>query len=271
MITFRQKEFTEYDAMKAFYNELCRLTDRFKFPICTKSELFSILKGNNVVIEKFVIASPFFGRDVYRMYIRVGLKAKMPEAIKLTDKQYDKRLGDFQLNFKSGNYFGSHGFTMDKDKRNGNSVTSIGYNRDYNNQGENNNNQRNNTNQRSNNNQRENNNNNNQRNNNQRSNNKPKQKNHSDIEYSKGLLEQREFKGNGNSIPGWTPTFTSEFHPDRDSMNISYLVKETLGEAIVNDKETRTVVLEFKSINDAIRVLNVLPFGLNYKIYLLDA
>ena len=260
MITFRQKEFTEYDAMKAFYNELCRLTDRFKFPICTKSELFSILKGNNVVIEKFVIASPFFGRDVYRMYIRVGLKAKMPEAIKLTDKQYDKRLGDFQLNFKSGNYFGSHGFTMDKDKRNGNSVTSIGYNRDYNNnQGENNNQGGNNNNQKKGNN-----------NNQKRGNNKPKQKNHSDIEYSKGLLEQREFKG-GNGIPSWTPTFTSEFHPDRDSMSISYLVKETLGEAIVNDKETRTVVLEFKSIHDAIRVLNVLPFGLNYKIYLLDA
>ena len=41
MITFRQKEFTEYDAMRAFYNELCRLTDRNRFPICTKSELFS--------------------------------------------------------------------------------------------------------------------------------------------------------------------------------------------------------------------------------------
>ena len=256
MITFRQKEFTEYDAMKAFYNELCRLTDRNRFPICTKSELFSILKGNNVVVEKFVIASPFFGRDVYRMYIRVGLKAKMPEAIKLTDKQYDKRLGDFQLNFKSGNYFGSHGFTMDK--RDGN-IPSIGY-RSHNQEG-NNNNQENN-NQGNNNNQR--------RNNNQGGNNKPKQRNHSDIEYSKGLLEQREFKGGGN-IPGWTPTFTSEFHPDRDSMSISYLVKETLGEAIVNDKETRTVVLEFKSIQDAIRVLNVLPFGLNYKIYLLDA
>ena len=220
MITFRQKEFTEYDAMKAFYNELCRLTDRNRFPICTKSELFSILKGNNVVIEKFVIASPFFGRDVYRMYIRVGLKAKMPEAIKLTDKQYDKRLGDFQLNFKSGNYFARA------------------------NQNKNNQNQ-----------------------NNQKHQPGPRQTTHSDIN---GSLEQREFKGGGN-IPGWTPTFTSEFHPDRDSMSISYLVKETLGEAIVNDKETRTVVLEFKSIQDAIRVLNVLPFGLNYRIYLLDA
>ena len=196
MITFRQKEFTEYDAMKAFYNELCRLTDRNRFPICTKSELFSILKGNNVVIEKFVIASPFFGRDVYRMYIRVGLKAKMPEAIKLTDKQYDKRLGDFQVNLKSGNLFDSQ------------------------------------------------------------------ERNYSEI------LEQREFKG---GYPFWKPQMSADFRPDRDAMSISYLVKESLGEAIVNDKKTRTVVLEFKSIQDAIRVLNLLPFGLNYKIYILDA
>lgn len=196
MITFRQKEFTEYDAMKAFYNELCRLTDRNRFPICTKSELPSILKGNNVVIEKFVIASPFFGRDVYRMYIRVGLKAKMPEAIRLTDKQYDKRLGDFQVNLKSGNLFDSQ------------------------------------------------------------------ERNYSEV------LEQREFKG---GYPFWKPQMSADFRPDRDAMSISYLVKESLGEAIVNDKKTRTVVLEFKSIQDAIRVLNLLPFGLNYKIYILDA
>lgn len=209
MITFRQKEFTEYDAMKAFHNELCRLTDRNRFPIITKSDLPSVLKGNNVVIEKFVIASPFFGRDVYRMYIRVGLKAKMPDAIKLTDKQYDKRLGDFQVNFKSGNYLA---YSTNNIFKNNNS----------------------------------------------------QQRNYSEI--------QKEFgKKNNNNNPGWTPQLTSEFHPDRDSMSISYLVKETLGEAIVNDKVTRTVVLEFKSIHDAIRVLNVLPFGLNYKIYLLDA
>ena len=211
MITFRQKEFTEYDAMKAFYNELCRLTDRNRFPVITKSELIPTLKGNNVVIEKFVIASPFFGRDVYRMYIRVGLKATMPEAIKLTDRQYDKRLGDFQINFKSGNIFKVP----------------------------------------------------------------PQQNNFSDLE-----LEQKEFDNNNkkkkknkqnNNNDGWSPQFTSEFKPERDSMSISYLVKETLGEAIVNDKKTRTVVLEFKSIQDAIRVLNVLPFGLNYRICILDA
>lgn len=225
MITFRQKEFTEYDAMKAFHNELCRLTDRNRFPIITKSDLPSVLKGNNIVIEKFVIASPFFGRDVYRMYIRVGLKAKMPDAIKLTDKQYDKRLGDFQVNFRSGNY--------------------LSYNPHNNGGGNNNNNSG------------------QQKNNGGKKNNKPKQTHHSEV--------QKEFGNNNNKIPGWTPQLTSEFHPDRDSMSISYLVKETLGEAIVNDKVTRTVVLEFKSIHDAIRVLNVLPFGLNYKIYLLDA
>ena len=202
MIKFRQKEFTEYDAMKAFHNELCRFTDRNRFPIISKSELPSVLKGNNVVIEKFVIASPFFGKDVYRMYIRVGLKAKMPEAIRLTDKQYDKRLGDFQVNFKSGNLFAPRNFS----------------------------------------------------NNNNNNNNNNKNKN----------------KGNNNNN-NWQPQMSSEFRPDRDSLSVSYLVKEALGEAIINDKETRTVVLEFKSIQDAIRVLNVLPFGLNYKIYLLDA
>lgn len=206
MITFRQKEFTEYDAMKAFYNELCRLTDRNRFPIITKSDLFSVLKGNNVVVEKFVIASPFFGRDVYRMYIRVGLKAKMPEAIKLTDKQYDRRLGDFQLNFKSGNLFDDSNKNFHEEK-------------------------------------------------------------------TMSDLTQKIFGKNNkkNNYPSWKPQLSSEFHTDRDAMSISYLVKEALGEAIVNDKKTRTVVLEFKTIHDAIRVLNVLPFGLNYKIYILDA
>ena len=233
MITFRQKEFTEYDAMKAFHNELCRLTDRNRFPIITKSDLPSVLKGNNIVIEKFVIASPFFGRDVYRMYIRVGLKAKMPEAIRLTDKQYDKRLGDFQVNFRSGNYLVYDPYKND--------------NKGNNNKSNNNNNKPNN-------------------NNNNKPNNKPKAK---QSRFSE--LSQKEFDNKKNNVPGWTPQLTSEFHPDRESMSISYLVKETLGEAIVNDKVTRTVVLEFKSIHDAIRVLNVLPFGLNYRIYLLDA
>lgn len=211
MITFRQKEFTEYDAMKAFYNELCRLTDRNRFPIITKSDLFSVLKGNNVVIEKFVISSPFFGKDVYRMYIRVGLKAKMPEAIRLTDKQYDKRLGEFQVNFRSGNLF------------------------------------------------------------------KSKQESFSEVEQKEFGKKDKPKNNGGNNQQNqggygeWNPQLSSDFRPDRDAMSISYLVKETLGEAIVNDKTTRTVVLEFKSIHDAIRVLNVLPFGLNYKIYILDA
>lgn len=196
MIQFRQKEFTEYDAMKAFHYELCRLTDRNKFPVISKSELIPILKGNNIVIEKFVIISPFFGKDKYRMYIRVGLKAKMPEAVKLTNKQYDKRLGDFQVNLKSGNFLGKR-------------------------------------------------------------------------EFSDGGGKKKK-KSNNNNNNNWASA-TAEFKPDRDSLSISYLVKEALGEAIINDPKTRTVVLEFNSIQDAIRTLNVLPFGLNYKIYLLDA
>ena len=37
------------------------------------------------------------------------------------------------------------------------------------------------------------------------------------------------------------------------------------------DKESRSLVLEFEKIGDAIKALNILPFGINYNIYLLDA
>lgn len=48
-------------------------------------------------------------------------------------------------------------------------------------------------------------------------------------------------------------------------------VQEILGEALEYNKRDRSLVLEFQSIPDAIRALNILPFGLNYKLYLLDA
>jgi DNA polymerase III gamma/tau subunit len=54
-------------------------------------------------------------------------------------------------------------------------------------------------------------------------------------------------------------------------MDLTVKVQELLGDAIVYDKKSRTLVLEFDSIRDAIQALNILPFGLNYKIYLLDA
>ena len=47
--------------------------------------------------------------------------------------------------------------------------------------------------------------------------------------------------------------------------------QEILGEAIEYSKTQRSLVLEFKAVDDAIEALNYLPFGLNYQIYLLDA
>jgi type II secretory pathway pseudopilin PulG len=52
--------------------------------------------------------------------------------------------------------------------------------------------------------------------------------------------------------------------------SLSRDVKVSLGEAVFYDKKSRIAVLEFKSIEDAIRSLNILPLGLNYKLYLLD-
>ena len=47
-------------------------------------------------------------------------------------------------------------------------------------------------------------------------------------------------------------------------------VKEILGDAVKYDKKERSLVLEFKSIQDAVRALDILPFGIDYKIFLLN-
>lgn len=195
MIKFRQKEFSEYDAMKALYNEIMKRTngDRTKYPVINTSALLPILKGNNVVIERFVISTSFFGKDVFRMYIKVGARAKLPDQVRLTGKLYDKRLCGVSFSIsnklkskvfskKSGS--GGDGQPLDKKKKDDNYISA-------------------------------------------------------------------------------------GFYPD--GLDIKYQVNELLGDAIKYDKIERLLVLEFPSINNAIDALNILPFGLNYKIYILDA
>ena len=63
MIKFRQKDFSEYDAMRSLYVELLKKSDRNKFKVIDTSALIPILKGNNIVIERFVINTSLFGRD----------------------------------------------------------------------------------------------------------------------------------------------------------------------------------------------------------------
>ena len=72
MIVFKEKTYSEYDAMRSLYNELLRNGQRGLWELCTKSQVIPILKGNNIVIERFVISTSLFGRDKYRMYIKIG-------------------------------------------------------------------------------------------------------------------------------------------------------------------------------------------------------
>lgn len=213
MIEFRQKLFSEYDAMRSLYVELMKNSDRNKFGIIDQSALIPILKGNNVVVERFVISTkPFTRKQKYRMYLKIGARAKMPDDVRLPNKVYDERLLGAQINF-NGSYFGDK-----NDNNNNNSKPKKGKD-----EGE---------------------------------------KNYSNVNESL-VFRQKEFKGNG----GPPPTISTNFSP---YINITHEVEEILGEAVEYDKKARSLVLECNSIQDAIKALNILPFGINYKIYLLS-
>lgn len=211
MIVFKQKVFSEFDAMRSLYVRLNKLSPG-RFQMIKLNSLLPILKGNNVVIERFVISTGFFKRDTYRMYLKIGARAKMPDEVRLPQNVYDKRLLDTRINF---------GF----------------------NGGDQNNN------------------------------NNQQQKPFSDTTENasfkmKIFNDKKKKKGGGDNGGG------GDIRGVKTSMSlpvdISYEVKELLGEAINYDKKSRSLVLEFRSIDDAIDALNILPFGVNYKIYLLD-
>ena len=187
MIKFVQKQFTEYDAMRALYVELMRYSDRNKFEVINRSSLIPVLRGNNVVIERFVISSPTFGRDKYRMYLKVGAKAKMPDEVKLSGQRvYDKSLLDLSIKINGGL--------------------------------------------------------------------KPKN-------FSNNNKNNQQNNGGGVGISSYiSPKFS-----------INKEVRESLGKVLKYDKKERLLVLEFKDIPSAIRALNILPFGIDYNIKLLDA
>ena len=244
MIRFRRKTFSEYDAMRSLYVELMRYSDRTKFGIIDTSSLIPILRGNNVVIEKFVISTSMFGKDKYRMYLKIGARAKMPDEVRLPQRVYDRRLGNMQLNISKGifdndNYNNSNNNnnnnqngggdkgeielntpapTNDKIKDNNN------YNKDGKNKGR----------------------------------------------YGRKTMSEITFREKqfGKNDKKQFPFVSAQFSPHID---LSYEVKELLGDAILYDKKSRSLVLEFATIRDAIQALNILPFGLGYKIFLLNA
>lgn len=236
MIKFRQKEFTEYDAMRSLYVKLMRYSDRTKFGVIDTSALIPVLRGNNVVIERFVISTSMFGKDKYRMYLKIGAKAKLPDEVRLPGKTYDKRLGNMQLNV-------SHSIFAPKDsdpnwvsKEKKNDDTNLGDTTKP-------------------------------ENDNPGGGRGGRRKQGIFSEFPGSILEQREFKSKRGGDKQY-PYISGSFSP---SFDLSYEVSELLGEAVKYDKKSRTLVLEFKSIEDAINALNILPFGLGYKIYLLNA
>lgn len=235
MIQFKQKSFTEYDAMRYLYVELCKRGDRQKWKPINKSSLLPILNGNSVVIERFVVSTSFFGKDKYRMYIKVGAKAKMPDEVRLAEsKVYDKTLFGARVKVGAGTYAGKYPYNNDKKE-----PGSVGRPPSDNNGGG--------------------------------GNKKPqggnnwKEKRESLIESGFDNCRQKLFGKGGNSGP--SPFITTDL--DIPYAAITYEVRELLGEAIKYDKKERSLVLEFGDVDSAIRALNILPFGIDYSIYLL--
>lgn len=237
MIIFKQKQFSEYDAMRQLYVALDKLgLIRNKvIGVIDTSALIPILKGNNVVIEKFTQATRVFGKDRYRMYLKIGAKAKMPDDVRLPQYTRDKSLGNLRLSFNYGimpNGGGGDDQQQDNKKNDNNSSPQFTSGPKVNNGS------------------------------------KDKKKNtaHSDTSVDT-LFRQKEFGDNKKKGPG--PFTKVEFSPNVDFLK--YEVHTLLGDALKYDKRDRSLVLEFNTIDDAIRALNILPFGLGYKIYLLNA
>lgn len=202
MIKFKEKNFSEYDAMRSLYVELMKNFDRSRIGVIDSSALIPILRGNNIVIERFVISTSLFGKDKYRMYLKIGSRAKLPDQVRLPQRTQVRKLGNFQLNINKGIF----------EKNN------------FDNSGNNN-----------------------------------KTKNYSELGRTKLFTDKKNKQ---------FPVISTQFNPYID---LSYEVNELLGDAILYDKKSRSLVLEFSTIQDAIRALNILPFGIGYKIYLLNS
>lgn len=210
MTVFKQKVFSEFDAMRSLYVELIKNSGPNKFQMIKLNALLPVLKGNNIVIERFVISTGFFKKDTYRMYLKIGAKAKMPDEVRMPSRVYDETLLNATLNL---GFEGAGGGEQQKNN------SMIG----------------------------------------------------EDGKMKLRLFSKRNKKNKGgNNGRGGGFTQNGLKAGVNFPINISYEVKELLGDAVNYDKKSRSLVLEFKSIEDAIRAINILPFGVNYKIFLLD-
>lgn len=250
MIQFKQKEFSEYDAMRQLYvamDKLGLIRNRV-VGVIDQSALIPILKGNNVVIEKFTQATRIFGKDRYRMYLKIGAKAKMPDEVRLPQLTQRKSLGSLQLGLNYGimpdnNGGGGNNNNNNNQQNNNQKPPQIGAGPQQNQGGNNQNN-------------------NNQNQNQQGKNKKNKKKGKRFSDTSLITFRQKEFGGP-------PPVVNVSFKPNVDFLN--YEINSLLADAIKYDKRDRSLVLEVSSVDDAIKALNLLPFGLGYKVYLLNS
>jgi len=232
MIEFREKFFAEADAMRQLWVEIQRTQRQTGgYPrievIRDPGQLFGILHGNNVVIERFTISRGFFGKDKYRMFLKMGSKVKLPDNVLLPSVTRLNKVASVSLNYGNSLY-PTHKDFSDMSE-NGECHQKI-FAKDNRGGGRNNNN----------NNNRNHNNNNNNNNNNNGGGGQP-------------------VKMNLDTKVGVEPHY------------LEYESREIKGEVVKYDKKERSLVLEFVTLRDAIESLDILPFGLDYKVYLLDA
>lgn len=251
MIQFRQKEFSEYDAMRQLYVELDKqgLIRNRVISIIDQSALIPVLRGNNVVIEKFTQAPRVFGKDRYRLYLKIGARAKMPDDVRMPQYSQKRSLGNLNLGLNYGFKVGGDGGGNNNQNKNPNggdnsSSPTLGLPYYSTNTSSSGNNKPSNTGKKK-----------SSKNGKKKAKFSVKGKNYSDTLIQKEFADDRFIK--------------AEFRPNIDFLN--YYVHKLLADSIKYDKRDRSLVLEVDTIQDAIRALNILPFGLGYKIYLLNS
>jgi hypothetical protein len=212
MAIFRQKIFTEYDAMRSLYVEMQRNTRDIPFSVIDEHSLLPVLKENSVVIERFVISTAFGHKDRYRMYLKIGAKAKMPDQVRLPGYTKMHKIGNLGMTLENAEW-------ADPNIDQGNYDQKLG------------------------------------------SRNRLYQKNNS-APFSSGNKRIKLF-----SDDKFHPDIRATFTPNID---LSYETSELTGETLKYDKKERSLVLEFPTIQDAVKALKILPFGINYKVYLLN-
>lgn len=212
MIEFRQKEFTEHDAMRLLYTELKRdgwWRDRIK--VVNRNSVIPVLRGNNILIERFVISTSLFGRDKYRLYIKIGAQAKLPDEVRLPEVIRQRRLLNAKVELKTG----------------GGNIFQTNFSETM-----------------------------------------------EDVLLREKLFgdKDKDKKKDNN----YSPSMNTYLNDSTGGYDIMFEIRSLIGKAIKYDKKDRSLVLEFDGPKeDAIRnlkdALNILPFGLEYNIYLLDA